>query len=163
MILAYHLAKERVLSRVVTVVFVLVMALLATWLVLFDSVGPYVCAALLAAMTLALAAVRPERRWLYAIGVGVGLATVVIALWPTDGGGYCGSVLHPGQGVEAYDSGGSTYAYFDACDDRATIHGVLVMLGSAVSGLLIGASLQSLRCGRPDASCAAEVEATILR
>ena len=84
--------RPALLSRVVTVVFVLVMALLATWLVLFDSLGPYVCAALLAAMTLALAAVRPDRRWLYAIGVVVGVAAMVMALWPTDGGGYCGSV-----------------------------------------------------------------------
>jgi hypothetical protein len=148
---------------VVTVVFVLVMALLATWLVRFDILGAYVCAALLASMTLALAAVRPDRRWLHLTGVAIGLATVVIGFRPTDGGGYCGSVLHPGQGVEAYDSGGSTYAYFDACDDRATIHGVLVMLGSAVSGLLIGASLQSLRRGRRDASPTAEVATTTLR
>ena len=37
------------------------------------------------------------------------------------------------------------------------------MVGSEVSGLMIGASLKSLRRGRHDASPAAEVESTPLR
>jgi hypothetical protein len=97
-------------------------------------------------------------RWLYATGVAIGLATMVIAIWPTDDGGYCGSVLTPHQSFAAYDSGGRAYTYFDACDDRAALHGTLVVVGSAASGLLIGASLRPL-ARRRDASPAVEVGA----
>lgn len=128
--------------RAATAAYVLVMALLAVWLLLFDGPGPTVCAAVIVALTTALAATAPGRRWLYAVSVVLAVATMVVGLWPTDSGGYCGSVLLPGQGVEAYDSGGSAHRYFDACDDRAAVHGVLVMLGGAGSGLLLGASLR---------------------
>ena len=136
------------MSRVKTVVFVLVMGLLATWLVLFNEPGPYLCAALILAMTATLAFVPSDRRWLYLVGVLVGLAAIVAGLWPTDAGGWCGSVLIPGQGVEAYDGVAPASQYFDACDARGVLQACLMLLGSAGSALAIGASLRPQRLPR---------------
>jgi hypothetical protein len=131
------------MSRWMTVVFVLLMALPATWLVIFNELGPYLCSALILAMTATLAFVSPRRRRLYFVGVAIGLATIVVGLWLTDSGGWCGPVLIPGQAVEAYDGVTPATRYFDACDERALLHASLMLLGSAASALAIGTSLRT--------------------
>ena len=136
------------MSRLMTMVFVLVMGLVATWLVLFNEPGPYLCAGLILAMTATLALVPSARRWLYFVGVLVGLAAIVAGLWPTDAGGWCGSVLIPGQGVEGYDGVAPAGQYFDACDERGVLQACLMLLGSAGSALVISASLRPRRVPR---------------
>lgn len=126
--------------------YALFMGSLVAWLVALGYARTYFCAMIVAALGLAVLAVRRGRTWLYSLGVAMGLATLVVAITPADGGfyeggGWCGSVLHPGQFVESYDAQGDPLNYFDRCDDRAAWHGALVLVGSATSGLLIGNSL----------------------
>ena len=61
-------------------------------------------------------------------------------------------MLNPHQAGEAYDSGADAYSYFNACDDRAAVHGMLVIVGSAATGLLIGTALRPLWRRRRDSS-----------
>lgn len=129
--------------RLVVIGFLVGIAGLAVWLVLQGRAPAYFCAAVLVCMALALRAVQPGRHGLYAAGVAVGVATLVVAVWPTDpGGGYCGSVLNPGQAREAYDSGGDAYSYFKACDRRASVQGMITVAGSAAAGVLLGLSFR---------------------
>ncbi len=127
-------------------VYALFMGSLVAWLVGLGYASTYVCAAIVAALGLAWLAVRPGRMWLYGLGVVIGLATLFVAITPADGGfyeggGWCGSVLSPGQYEETYDGQGDPLYYFDRCDERAAWHGALVLVGSTVSGLLVGNSL----------------------
>lgn len=95
-------------------------------------------------------AVRPGRIWVYWIGVAIGLGTLFVAIFPTDEGGVCGSVLNPYQAEESLDWGPDPFRYFERCDDRAAIHGMLVLGGSATSGLLVGNALVLLGSRRRD-------------
>lgn len=131
------------MSRSIVLIYLLLMGTFATWLALFNQPGPYVCAALVIAMTATVALVPSTGRRLYFTGVFIGLVAIVVGLWPTDSGGWCGPVLIPGHGVEAYDGITPASRYFDACDDRALLHACLLLLASAMSALLIGASLRT--------------------
>lgn len=154
--------KGKTTSRLVTACFLAVMALLVGWFVSLGHARFYFCAGLLTAMTLALALVGPGRRGRYALGVAVGAATLVLALWPTDpSGGYCGSVLNPHRSQEGYDLSDNVNSYFKACDEKAAVYGMLVMMGSAATGLLIATSLQPLRRRRSDSSSAVSEPETV--
>ena len=75
---------ENVPSRLVTACFAAAMALLVGWFVSLGYARFYFCAGLVTAMTSSLVAVSPGRRGRYAVGVATGLATLVLAAWPTD-------------------------------------------------------------------------------
>ena len=103
------------------------MALLVGWLVLgLGHARGYFCAGVGVALTACLVLVRPGRHWLYGVGVVMCLATLALALWPTDppgGGGLCGSVLHPHTdrdviGMLAAEDGFEPTSYVQACDDE---------------------------------------------
>ena len=133
----------RPLRRLMVLGYVAVTVAAACWLVAQGRLATYVCAASLVGLVLALRAVAPGRHLMYAAGVVVGLATLGVAAWPSDpGGGYCGSVLNPGQAEGAYDSGDDPYGYFQACDRRAAVYGALTLAGATGAGLLLGLSFR---------------------
>ena len=126
------------------------MVLLVGWLVLGLGHGRgYFCAGVVVALTACLVLVRPGRHWLYGAGVAMGLATLALALWPTDPpgwGGLCGSVLHPHTdrdviGMLAAEDGFDPTSYVRACDDERARNMRLVALGGSLTVVLVGASI----------------------
>lgn len=126
------------------------MALLVGWLVLgLGHARGYFCAGVGVALTACLVLVRPGRHWLYGVGVVMCLATLALALWPTDppgGGGLCGSVLHPHTdrdviGMLAAEDGFEPTSYVQACDDERARNIRLVALGGLLTVVLVSASI----------------------
>lgn len=130
--------------RVLLVGYVGGMGLLAAWLMLAGHARGYLGGVALVAVAAVLPLVRTGRHVVYGLGVVACMATLLLGLWPPDGGaGYCGSAFyrHDANPSVLAEDGFDPESFLAACDERRHRNTVLVGLGGVTTLAPIGYSI----------------------